>query len=182
MRNLSVEGIVIKRRDIGEADRLLTVLTRHQGKIIIKALGVRKIISRRSPHVELLNHSSLVLHKGKLLHILNEAQTIEDHSEIKEDLNKIGFAYHFCELIDGLCPENQEHEDVFDLFKKSLKELCEGNNLPEIVHGFEIELLTLLGFYPVGKSSIPTLNTTAYIEDILERRLKTRSLLSHFKS
>jgi|SRR5581483_241313 len=178
MRSFKTEGIIIKRRNIGEADRLLTVLTKHHGKIQIKALGVRKIISRRSPHIELLNHSLLTVHKGRVAPILTEAQTLHTHTEIKDDLTKIGFAYHFCELLDGLCAENQEHESVFHLFKKSLVELSSQNNLAEVVHNFEIELLTLLGFFPVTQNQ--NIDTTSYIEDILERRLKTKSLLSHF--
>ena len=57
MRNFKTEGIIIKRRDYGEADRILTVMTREYGKLKIKAKGVRKITSRRSAHIELLNHT-----------------------------------------------------------------------------------------------------------------------------
>lgn len=178
MRSFKIEGIIIKRRNLGESDRMLTVLTKRHGKIQIKASGVRKIISRRSPHIELLNYSLLTLHKGKILSTLIEAQTVENHAGIKEDLTKIGFAYHLCELIDGLCAENQELDAVFDLFKKTLGQLSKEIEIAPIIHDFEIQLLTTLGFYPAHNAN---LDTTAYIEDILERRLKTRPLLSHFR-
>ena len=57
MRSFKTEGIVIKRRNFNEADRIITVFSKRNGKINIKASGVRKITSRRSPHLELLNYS-----------------------------------------------------------------------------------------------------------------------------
>src|SRR4051812_23196058 len=103
MRTVQVEGIVIKRINYGEADRILTILTRELGKVSIKASGVRKITSRRSPHIELLNYSALTLYTSQKFPVLVEVQSHTNYSEIKSDLNKVGFAYHICELIDGLC-------------------------------------------------------------------------------
>jgi hypothetical protein len=125
MRSLRTEGIVIKRRNFGEADRLLTVITPHFGKLTIKATGVRKITSRRSAHIELLNQAALSLYKGSGMHVLTEAKMIEDYSEIKSDFTKVGFAYHLCELVDGLCPEDQENGRVFYLLKRTLMQLAQ---------------------------------------------------------
>src|SRR6185503_12559780 len=100
MRNFKTEGIIIKRRNFKDADRILTVLTRDHGKISVRAAGIRRIPSRRSPHVELLNHCVLTLYQGHAFPVLTEAQTIEAFSPLKEDLHKIGLAYHLCELID----------------------------------------------------------------------------------
>lgn len=123
MRNFRTEGIIIKRRNFREADRILTVMTRDYGKIHIKAAGVRRITSRRSAHIELLNHTALHLYKGTTFSILTEAKMIDDFSSIKEDFEKVGLAYHLCELIDGLCPENQENSTVFFLLRKALAQL-----------------------------------------------------------
>ena len=109
MKSFRTEGIVIKRRNFNEADRILTVMTRDYGKMQIKAAGVRRITSRRSAHVELLNHAVLHLYKGNTFSILTEAKVMDDFGPIKSDFGKIGIAYHLCELVDGLCPENQEN-------------------------------------------------------------------------
>lgn len=179
MRSFKVEGIIIKRRNFGEADRILTVFTKRGGKIQIKALGVRKITSRRSPHIELLNYSLLSLHKGRNLPILTEAQTLEDFSSIKDNLIKVGFAYHICELIDGLCPENQENKTVFFLTLKSLERLSKEKQIVDIIHEFEIALLANLGFYP-RSHLIQDLDTQSFIERILERRLKSKQIIPRF--
>jgi DNA repair protein RecO (recombination protein O) len=202
MRTFKTEGIIIKRKNYAEADRILTVMTRYHGKIQVKAAGIRKIPSRRSAHVELLNHSLLSLYKANHLPVLTEAQTIENFSPIKEDLQTIGNAYHLCELIDSLCPENQETPQVFDLLKDTLNKLSfstspllkEGrgdfNSATQItgphqfpvvqesaskplIQNFEINLLTTLGYSSKADLVTQNFNTRAFIENIIERKLKT---------
>jgi recombinational DNA repair protein (RecF pathway) len=131
MRNFRTEGIVIKRKNYGEADRILTVLTRDYGKLSVKASGVRKITSRRSSHIELLNYVSLGLYKGNTFPVLTEAKMIEDFSPIKTDFAKVGLAYHLCELIDGLCPDNQENSKVFFLLRNFLTQLSQTDEVLE---------------------------------------------------
>lgn len=177
MRTFKTDAIVIKRRNFGEADRILTIFSRTNGKITIKATGVRKITSRRSSHIELLNYCSLALYKGKSLPLAIEAQTINNFEGIKSSLTKVGFAYHICELIDGLCAENQENTIIFSLLLNTLGRLEKEEEIASIIHEFEVELLTLLGFWPQNRS-FESVNTQNVIEHILERKLKTKSLLS----
>lgn len=181
MRNVKTEGIIIRRFNTGEADRILTVFTKSEGKIRVKAKGVRRISSKRSPHIELLNYTMLTLYTGKGMPFVTEAETIEDHAVLKQDLQKIGAAFHLCELVDGLCAENQEHTFLFPLLLQTLSAISKGSNIKKDVHAFENALLTQLGF----SSKIPlvrTADTHAVIEDILERKLKTTQLISHFLS
>ena len=179
MRNLLVEGIILKRRNVGEADRILTVFTRQQGKITIKAGGVRKIPSKRAPHIEVLNLTSLSLYKGRGLPVLTEAVALENFSQIKGNLTKVGFAYHICELVDGLCPENQESEAIFILLKDILHKLSIEEEIASIIHDFEIKLLNILGYFPISQNTT-NLNTAFLIENILERKLKSRQIISNF--
>lgn len=179
MRTYKTEAIIIKRRNTGEADRLITVFTRDHGKLSIKAKGIRRVPSRRSAHVELLNTSILTLYQASRYPILTEASAIETFSDLKEDLQKIGFAYHLCELVDGLCPENQEHHQVYFLLKNTLHRLmrCNSELSQEallVIHAFEVELLTLLGYWHTPQAASLSMDTQAFIENILERRLKSK--------
>ncbi len=162
MRSYKTEGIVIKRRNFGEADRFLTVFSKKHGKIQIKAVGVRKINSRRSPHIELLNHSLFNLYKGRGMPLLTEVENFENFSEIKENLAKVGFAYHICELVDGLCAENQENEEIFHLLLRTLNRLSFETDIALVIHEFEIDLLTKLGFYKPSNLSL-ALDTSSFI-------------------
>jgi DNA repair protein RecO (recombination protein O) len=176
MRNFTTEGVIIKRRNHNDSDRILTVLTKDRGKIQVRAAGVRKISSRRSSHVELLNRTVLNLYKGPVFIVLTEAQVLQTYPELKSDLLKIGFAYHICELIDGLCPEQQEQKAVFRLLCQTLHELTQGGAPAQIIHDFEIELLILLGYWDREEPN-HNLNTQLFIENILERKLKSKRFL-----
>lgn len=178
MRNYKTEGIVIKRRDAGEADRLLTIFTPRYGKLSIKAPGVRKITSRRSSHIEPFTHSLFTLYKGKAAPIATEVQTINHFAPLRIDLEKVGYAYHVCELIDGLCPDSQEQPGVFSLLKETLERIGSETLCLDAVATFEKQLLAMLGFTtPLAAET----DTTAFIEQLLERRLKTRRMLYRFR-
>lgn len=153
MRNFRTEGIIIKRRNYGEADRILTVLTRDYGKISVKATGVRKITSRRSAHIELLNHTALHLYKKNNFVVLTEAKMLEDFSVIKRDFKKVGLAYHFCELVDSLCPENQENSNVYSLLRKTLDRLTESTDIMPMQESSVSDIDNyILGTYGMGVS------------------------------
>lgn len=178
MRVLKTEGIIIKRVNVGESDRILTVFTKKEGKIQIKAKGVRKISSRRSSHVELLNLSSLTLYNGGRNPILTEASTINAHLSIKNNLRKVGVAYHLCELVNGLCADHQENIAVFNLILNSLERL-ENEEGSVLIKEFEKDILTLLGFWPKDKE-FDSNKSQFFIENILEKRLKAVNLLPLF--
>lgn len=176
MRNFKTEGIIIKRRNSGEADRVITIFSKTYGKIQAKAIGVRRITSKRSSHLELLNLVHFNFYKGRVIPLVLETQTIENFGELKDDLTKIGFAFHMCELIDGLCADSQEQPLVFDLLYKTLQKLSKSDDIVVVVHEFEVELLTLLGFWSQTTQSAHTDNQV-FIEHILERKLKSKHLL-----
>jgi DNA repair protein RecO (recombination protein O) len=182
MRTYKTEAIVIKRRNVGEADRILTIFTKDQGKCIVKAKGIRRIPSRRSAHVELLNNSILTLYQAQRSPILVEAVSLNTYDALKQDLGKIGFAYHICELVDGLCPENQENKSVFFLLQSILERLSHCVDPLLTIHEFEIELLTLLGYWHKPLEVSANIDTQSFIENILERRLKSRLVFAHIES
>jgi DNA repair protein RecO (recombination protein O) len=173
-RKEKVEGIVIKRRDFGEADRVLTLFTKYHGKVQVNAKGVRKVPSRRGPHVELLNHGTFSLYKSGKIPTLTEVEAIEDFHELKQNLETVEYAYHLCELIDGLCPEEESLPQVFGLLEQTLEKLQYVDNYAQVVHQFEIDLLRILGFSHMTQDDAQRVDTEKLIEDILERRLKSR--------
>lgn len=182
MRTYTVQGIILKRKNVGEADRLLTVFTREQGKIQIKAKGVRKIASKRASHIEPLNKTSLTIYKGVGTAVLTEASALDHFTDIKTNLEKVGFAYHICELVDGLCPENQENEAIFALVEDMLTKLSYIEDIAPVIHEFELELLRLLGYYSEGTYDLRGAKASYFIESILERKLKTRQMLLRLTS
>lgn len=172
MKSYRIEGIVIRRKNFSEADRILTLFTKNHGKVKILAKGVRRITSRRAPNIELFNQVELSVHRGRTFDILTEAQVLNTFPQIRKKLDLVGLAFHICEIVDGLCPEKDSHPKVYDLMLSVFNQLNTG-----LVHSFEKDLLTELGYLPKEHKE---LDTTLFIEKILERKLKTRRIISKF--
>lgn len=177
-RTYKTEGVILKRTNFGEADRILTIFTKHYGKIRCRAPGIRRTISRKSAHLELFNLASLFLASGKNLDIVTEAETIYNFSGIRKNLKKVGMAYYTCELVDSLCPERQENREVFNLLERTLREL-EASHYNDIYYhseSFANQLLWNLGFLPRNKKLVGK-ELEQFIENLLEKKLKSPRLL-----
>lgn len=174
MRAFKTEGIVIKRKNYGEADRILTVFTKNRGKISVMAKGVRKISSRRSSHIELLNLSIFNCHDSKMP-ILTEVETLNHYSGLKSDLTKAGYAFYVCELVDGLLAEHQENRAVFHLLQQIFYDLEIDPNPRRRIKRFEEELIILLGFWPREQMFLE--DSESFIEGIMEKKIKTKRIL-----
>lgn len=146
MQGFRVEGVILKRRNLGEADRILTVFTHQKGKISVLAKGVRRITSRRSGNVELLNRVLLYLHPAKSFLILTEASSLETYQKLKEDLILSTYAFHIIELVDKLTAENQENRSLYEHLVNVLQRLSK-NPRQILVRAFEVKILSNLGFF-----------------------------------
>ena len=150
MATFSTEGIILKRVDFGEADRLITIFTKNRGKITSLAKGIRRIESRRGGHVDLLNKSKLFFAEGKGLPILTEAEAINTYKNLKKDLKKVGHAYYLAELTHQFFHDQQDNYKVYEILSESLDLLDrDSNNRAEnIVRAFELKILSLAGYSP----------------------------------
>src|SRR5690242_266710 len=145
MPTVTTEGLILKRINFGEADRVLTVLTDRYGKISAIARGVRKITSRRAGNIEVLNRVKLHLFKAKS-YTLSEAESIDTFQKIKDNLTLSTYAFHILELIDRLVPEEQKNPNIYSLVLETL-ELLKTSPRQIFIRSFEVKLLSLLGFW-----------------------------------
>ncbi len=148
MGTLTTEGLILKRSNFGEADRVLTVLTDRLGKISVIARGVRKITSRRAGNIELLNRVKLHLFKGKN-YTLTEAESLETFPVLKDNLILSTTAFHILELVDRLTRENQTNPKAYDL-TIAILQILEKNPRQIFIRAFEVKLLSLLGFWSIN--------------------------------
>lgn len=174
-RTCKTEGIILKRTNYGEADRILTIYTKHYGKIRALAKGVRRIISRRGGNVELFNQAVLFLNKGKNLDLLTEAQVVNSFKSWRRDLKKVVVAYYFCELVDKLTPEEQPNQAVFQLLSRYLEKIGTAS-LPELTRSFEEALLKELGFGVPEELRKRSGSLKDYIESIIEKKLNSQEI------
>ncbi len=171
MATYKTEGVILKRTNYGEADRILTIYTKYRGKIRAIAKGVRKITSRKGGNVELFNFCTLFLAEGRNLDIVTEAQVVNSFSRIRDDLERTAAAFYLVELVDQLTPDGQVNRQVFDLLVSALAALQDTRyKILDTTRNFEIDLLKLLGFW---SDAVDIKNVKSYIEEIIERKLRS---------
>ena len=123
MAIVKTKGIIIKRINLGEADKILTILTTDRGKIRVVARGVRRPEAKLGGFLELFRYNEYLLAEGRNLDVVTGASTIESFRQISLNLRKIGLAYYVAEIIDKLVEETQEADRVFELVYSVLKEI-----------------------------------------------------------
>jgi len=143
-----VIAIVLKRRDQGEADRLLTVLTRDRGKVTLLAKGVRRPASRKAGHIEPFTQVDLLIAKGKSLDLVTQAETVEAHRALREDLWRSTWAYYVAELADAFTVDEDPQALLFELVAETLDRLNRGDDPALAVRYYEVHLLGLVGYQP----------------------------------
>lgn len=171
MQYLNDVGIVVKRVNLNEADRFLTIFTKNYGKVEVLAKGVRKITSKRSSHVELLNLIKFNSVKTSKNFILTEVTLLNPFEKRKIDLKQCEIAFFVCELLDSLCPYGLINQELF--LKVNL--FLSANDFDDIsILNFETTILTLLGYWNSNKSFTKELDARNFIESIIERKIKSR--------
>lgn len=158
-RSYRTHAIILRRRDYGDADRVLTVYTPGTGKQELIAKGIRKTTSRKAGHLELFTHASLQIAQARTWDIITEASTVENFRHLRTDLDNIGRASYVCELIDRFTEADDENQPLWALMLLALRQLDEASdltaasdleavNLAVLLRWFELHLLSLTGFQP----------------------------------
>ena len=169
-RTYSSEGIILKRSNFQEADRILTVFSKRYGKITLLAKGIRKLGSRKRGHLEIFSEIKFQAVASSGFDILTEAITINNFNKLRLNLNRVTLAYYFCEVLNKIVKEDEKHDELFELLSKSLKELETAKNLKTLRKDFIVKLLVELGYWPGNKKMI---NHDIELEEVLERKLNS---------
>ncbi|MEL7236312.1 MAG: DNA repair protein RecO, partial [Chloroflexota bacterium] len=99
-RAIRTPAIILRRRDFGEADRLLTVLTPYHGKLDLIAYGARKAVSRKTGHVELFTLADMLVNLHKNPGVVSQVEMLEPFLPLRDDLTLGAFAGYVVELLD----------------------------------------------------------------------------------
>jgi DNA repair protein RecO (recombination protein O) len=148
-RSIRAHAIVLRHADWGEADRLITLYTREQGKLRAIAKGARKITSRKAGHLEPFTQVKLQLARGRDLFIVTQADTLEAYLPLRETLVLTGNASYVVELLDRFVYEDEgANPTLFRLLADTLKRLSTNEDIWLAVRYYEMRLLDYLGFRP----------------------------------
>ena len=183
LKSYSAEALVLKRFNIGESDKLITIFTKTKGKLTLRAPGIRKINSKKAPHLEIFSCIKLFAVKGSTFDIITDASTLEVYSSLKSELAKIAYAYRMVEEIDRLCPENLPNMEIYRLLLLTMRKLdkCEKIDFNIIHQDFSLRVLWELGYLQHNKI-LEGSALISFIENIIERNLKSNTLLTKIDS
>ncbi|MDR5709140.1 MAG: DNA repair protein RecO [Armatimonadota bacterium] len=142
------EGIVLGRRNLGEADRILTLLTREHGKLAVKAKAVRRPTSRLAGRLEPFTHARFLLARGRTLDVVAQVEVVAGFAALRADLLRTAWAAVCTELTDRMLQELEPHPEVFEALLQAQEVLAGGD--PEVATlWYALRLISLLGYRPV---------------------------------
>lgn len=144
------EGVVLRTHKLGEADRVIVLLTRGRGKIRAVAKGVRKTKSRFGGRLEPPGHVSLLMYEGRDLHTINQAETVDHYRSLREDLERMTDAMALLEAVEQVAQDGEANPALFRMLTGALRTLGEAPVRPALLVGaFYWKLLALDGVEPI---------------------------------
>ena len=148
MRLYRDHGVVLRTIRLGEADRIVSIVTESHGKVRAVAKGVRKTKSRFGARLEPTVHVALLLYEGRELDIVTQAEAIDHFRAVREDLDRLTRATKMLEAVDQVAQERQANVPLYQMLVGALRALS-ARDAPLIVPAFFWKLLSLEGFHPL---------------------------------
>ncbi len=144
----NTEAVVLRAADLGESDRLLTLLTPAHGKLQVSARGVRKTTSKLGGHLDLLTRVTLTISQGQSLATIAGAETLEPFITLKADLKALSKALYLAELADAFHPLEAPMPPAYALLLETLHILETPADHDLALRYYELRLLDMGGFGP----------------------------------
>lgn len=160
----TVKGVVLREVDIGDYDKMLTVLTAEQGRISIFANGVKRL---KSPHfvaTQLYTYSEFTLYGSRDKYYIRECTKIESFFGLRDTLPSLALAAYIAEVACDVSLEEQEEDTLLRLVLNSFYCIAKNSKPLDLIKAaFELRVLGEIGFMPdlvgcadCGKSDFET--------------------------
>ena len=141
------EGIILKRVDVGEADRLVTVLA-PAGKFLATARGVRTTTSKLAGHLELLSHCQLQLARGRSRDVITQSMAVERFEAFQSNLVAMAAGYYVAEMTDALVADEEVAATTYHDLLATLRALLHATAVEMVVHWYTLRLCDAAGYRP----------------------------------
>lgn len=166
------EGIILKKKNVLNNDKLITIFSKNHGKIVLFGKGIRKIISRRLSHLETGNLIKFSFYKKDNYYYLRETEVVYGYSQIKRSDKKINLLYLIFLILDKILPENQKEELIFAKTLHILKELNNRDNF-EIgdIKYFLNDVLILGGFINKENLKEVSFDPVLFVEGLVHQKI-----------
>lgn len=142
------EAIVLRTRDLGEADKAITLYTKDEGKVRAAGRGARRMRSRLLAVSQPFVHGRYLFFRGKGMDSMAQGELINSYRQLREELDRMAAAAYLAELVDVLVEERDPQEELFRLLLDSFDFLVEHGAKGVLLRFFELQLMNLLGYRP----------------------------------
>ena len=143
------QGVVLRTHKLGEADKIVVLMTQGNGKVRAVAKGVRKTTSRFGGRLEPFGHVDVSLYKGRNLDIVTQAELVDGFRALREDYDLVTAGAAMLEAVDQVAEEGEPAVRLFLLLVRGLRALDAGPPDPSIVlDAFLLKLLAVEGYKP----------------------------------
>ena len=150
--NFKHNGIILSKRDIGEADRLYTIYTLENGKIRAKAVGVKKPNAKLAGNLEPITQVEIFMARGRGRGKITGVIALNNFLSIKSDFSAMQKVFYVFGIMNRLISEEEKDEKIFELLVEYLKTLDglngfgSGEKLDIITSGFLFKFMEALGY------------------------------------
>ena len=142
-------GVVLRTIRLGEADRIVTLMTEHHGKVRAVAKGVRRTTSKFGSRLEPLSHVALLGWQGRSdLDIINQVEAIDTFRVVREDLDRMSAGLSMLEVVDQVGQERHANPALYEMVVRAISALAERGS-PMVVPAFFWKVLALEGSAPM---------------------------------
>ena len=144
------EAVVLRTYKLGEADRIVVLMTAGRGKVRAAAKGVRRTKSRFGGRLEPPSHISLLGFEGRNLDVITQAETVEAYGSIRRDFERTTDAVALVEAAEQIGREGEPDPGLFKMLTGALRTLATATQRPALLVGaFYWKLLAAEGVAPV---------------------------------
>lgn len=149
-------GVVLRTYRLGEADRIVVLLTEGGGKVRAVAKGVRRTASRFGARLEPLSHVLLLLWRGRSdLDTVKQVEVVAPYPILRSDLDRLSQALSILEVVDQLAQEGHPDPRLYRMLVGALDVLDDAGRAPDLVGpAFFLKALVLEGAGPVVDSCV----------------------------
>lgn len=141
-------AVVLRTYRLGEADRIIVLLTRGRGKVRAVAKGVRRTKSKFGSRLEPGSYIQVQLHEGRgELQIVTQAETVDSYRNTRSDLDRLSQASSLLEAVDQVAQEGEPAPRLHDMLVGGLRTI-DDMGPPMLVAAFFLKLLAAEGVAP----------------------------------
>lgn len=127
-------GVVLRTYRLGEADRIVVLLTEEHGKVRSVAKGVRRTSSKFGGRLEPMSHVALLLWRGRgELGVINQVEVVDHFRPVREDLERVAGGLSMLEVADQLAQEGHPDPGLYRMLVGALRALGDPRHDPAMV-------------------------------------------------